>query len=154
MITPPVGTESYYTAMLETDAARYVINLLVGEAAAQDVAHVMLTSKDMGSELEAAHELRTGAEIVIGAVSSGEVPVINMNFNPLYLPNIETFQHMDVDEEGDIIEIDGFQNPFIAVTFKVQNENQRTSIDCKINWKQFTLPDMHEMINDRPQLLS
>lgn len=156
MITPPFSTPSFYTAVLENSAAEFIIGLLAPQMS-KDIKTVLLTSKDISSDIEATNELQLGVNAVMSRLLvDGEQPSIATEYNPMYMPNMaeKMLSDIEVDNDGDIICIAGFSNPFISMTLKTGSIEFPGSIDCKVNFKQFELPPMFELFNTEQKFLS
>lgn len=157
MITPPINTPSFYTAMLENSAAQFVTGLLTANDV-NDITHVLITSQNITSDVLAAHELQTGVDkVMLNVLRVGEAPQSEIKFNTIYLPTkvdsdlFDTVQH---DDEGDIIKIDGFLNPFISISIKLSTPDERGTIDANVNYKQFKLPTLDTLLSGKRFLTS
>jgi len=156
MITPPLNTQSFYTALFEKDAAKFVTGLM-SQSGSADVEQVLITSKDMTSDVEATNELQAAANEVMSNLVEDESEVDTVvHFNPIYLPAYDgnLFEMIDVDGEGDITAIAGFGNPFITMSLKKSCHENIDIIDAKVNWKQFQLPPINELLANKEVLLS
>lgn len=157
MITPPFKSPVFYTLLLEKPAAQFIVGLVASSFAKnEDIEQVMVTSQDFTSDIEATVELQTGAqEIASNLVDVDEQFDCATKFNPMYLPNKENiYEAVEVDDEGDVIEVDGFKNPFIAMTLQYSLENHPNVIDAKVTYKQFALPPLHAALEGKELALS
>jgi hypothetical protein len=157
MITPPFSTPSFYTALLEHDAARFVVGLITTNNAGKDIEQVLITSHDLPSDMHATNELRAGTDEVIShLLDEGEEADTEVHFNPMYLPVLKNdlFDKVELDSDGDITAVDGFGNPFISMALKLSIPDFPGIIDAKVNYKQFELPAMNEMLAQPNLLLS
>lgn len=152
MITPPFKNPIFYSLLLEKSAAQYVIGLVAESFAKNDdIEQVMVTSQDFTSDVEATVELQTGAqEIASNLVDVDEEFDCTAKYNPMYLPfNENIYDVVEVDDEGDVVEVAGFKNPFITMTLQYSLENQPNVIDAKVLYKQFNLPALHTALENK-----
>ena len=146
MITPPANTPSFYVALFEEPAARFVVGLVAESfGKTDDIREVMVTSKDFASDVLATVELQDGtSEIASHMVEIDEQCDVSTTYNPLFLPKTKSlYDTVEVDDDGDIVSIDGFHNPFTTVTIKMSIEDHPNFIDAKVVYKQFELPSLH-----------
>jgi hypothetical protein len=145
MITPPAGTKSFYAVLLENSAAKFAIGKLVTEAFSADIERVLVTSLDMVSDLEVASELFYAVE-QFNLLAIGQKPQIL--FNPLYLPggDEDIANGIDISEDGELNGIAGFTNPYTSMGLKLHDE-QIQLIDAKVNFQQFQLPALSDILN-------
>jgi hypothetical protein len=157
MITPPLSTPSFYSAIFEQPAAKFVIGLVAASFAKNDdIDQVLVTSKDFTSDIEATVELQNGTkEVASHLVDVDEEIDVASKFNPIFLPPTEDlYEKVEIDHEGDVIEIDGFTNPFAIMTMKISIEECPNVIEAKVNYKQFPMPPIHEALAGKEVLLS
>jgi len=157
VITPPLSTPSFYTAVFEHDAAHFVLGLLAGRDAVKDIEQLMVTSLDMPSDVQCTNELRAATDEVMSHVTDDADEVdTEIHFNPMYLPILKEnlFDKVEVDSDGDIVAIDGFGNPFISMSLKHSIPDFPGIVEARVNYKQFPLPPMNEMLEQHEQLLS
>ena len=144
MITPP--TSSFYVAMFKEQAARFVVSLLAPSFGKNsDVMDVMVTSKDFVSDVQAIVELQDSTSEIAGhMVEIDEELNVITKFNPLFMPKTgNLYDVVDVDDEGDVVSIDGFENPFTSMTIKYSVHDCQDFINARVVYRQFELPSLH-----------
>jgi hypothetical protein len=147
MIVPPISTQSFYTALLEKNAAQFIVNLL-SPSNIQDVDQVLIVSQSINSDVQATNELLYGVnEVMLNIANMDEHIETTVMYNPLYLPKADTLAAVDFDNNGNILTVDGFASPFISMTIKTNIKEQPPLIDAKVNYKQFELPMIANLEN-------
>lgn len=143
MIVPPMNTSAFYSVLFEEPLAAKLVKLLAPTAA--DVDKVILTSIDL-SDIEATNEL----DAAISGLLSDQEQKHMLHFNPIYLPvgADEISAKLEFDRDGDLAAVDGFESPFMTARIKVGTDDQNL-IDGSVNFNQFELPKMRDMIEMR-----
>ncbi len=158
MITPPLSAPSFYTAIFEGDAAKFVVGLVAESFAKNDdIKQVMVTSQDFTNDISAIVELEESTrEVVSHLVDADEIIDTVVKYNPLFLPHAESLHDVvETDEEGDIISVDGFSNPFSVMTMKHSVPEHPNVVEAKVVYKQFDLPPLiNELEGNKEVLLS
>jgi hypothetical protein len=151
MITPPALTPCFYTVLFEKQVASQLMKLMAPTAGG-DVEQVLVTSLDMGSDLQAANELQTAVDAMV--LSAGGEFDRQLTFNPLYLPMKpdKLAEQLEVTKEGEVQSVAGFANPFISMHLQLSTEECPDVVDGKICFKQFQLPQFTEMIENKTYL--
>jgi hypothetical protein len=148
MIFAPVGNTSIYQALFEKDAARFVAGL-VAPKTAHDIDQVLILSIDL-PDIQAINELQEGAKEVSFNIDSGDEGDTLTRFNPLYLPTEKDISaEVELDSDGDVEAIAGFDNPFVAMTLKHSQPEFLNIIDASVVYNEFFLPPMHEALNNK-----
>lgn len=148
MITPPQSTPSYYAALLEDEAANFVISLLCKSFHNKgEISQLLVTSKELGTDIEAANELQEGIDEIVNNITDFEEPSeVLVTHNPLYLPNVtDIYEHAELDDDGNITKIDGFTSPFISMQYSFSKEDHPNLIDGKVAYQAFNLPQMFSL---------
>lgn len=142
MIVPPASTPVFYTVLFEEPGAKKLAKLL--SPSSVDVQQIIVTSLDLGSDIEATNEL----DIAVRSLFEGQKYDHSMKFNPIYLPigGEELSTKLELDQEGDLTAIDGFTSPFISASIKLSIEDYPDAVDGSVNFKPFELPKMRELI--------
>lgn len=148
MITPPALTPCFYTVLFEKPIAAQLMKLMA-PITGGDIEQVLVTSLDMGSDIQAVCELQTGVDAMI--LSAGGEFDRKLTFNPLYLPMKpdELAMQLEVAKDGEIQSVAGFGNPFISMHLQLSTEACPDVVDGKICFKQFQLPQFTEMIENK-----
>lgn len=158
MITPPQNQPVFYSALLEETAASFVLGLLAPQSAMfGDVEQVMVTSLDFTSDITATVELKEAAqEIAFHLVDIDEEIDVAEKYNPIYLAKKgdKIYDDVVIDHEGDIIEIQGFADPFVTMSLNVSIEDAPNVISAKVKYKQFQLDDSLPDVLEREVTLS
>lgn len=151
MITPPASTPCFYTVLFERPIAHELMKLMAPKTGA-DIDQVLVTSLDMGSDLQAANELQAGVDSMV--LGTGLKFDQQMKFNPLYLPMKpnELAEKLEVTKDGNIQAVDGFANPYISMHLQLSTEERPDAVDGKICYKQFELPQFTEMLENNTYL--
>lgn len=149
MIIPPYSTPSFYTAAFNREAATELLRL-VSPGYANDAAQILITSLDLASDIEAVHECQSSVTHIAELIGCE----MKTTFNPIYLPTAaDLSDKVEYDEDGDVVKIDGFGNPFTAATFSCASEETKL-IEASVSYKQFSMPHVSEMLKRQPTLLS
>lgn len=151
MITPPSFVPCFYTVLFEKPATPQLMKLMAPTKGG-DIEQVLLTSKDIGSDVQAVHELEQGVDKVVAGIS---VSVDRQHlFNPIYLPMNpnDLAAKLEIDKDGDVHAVDGFSNPYISSHLQLSTEERPDMIDGKVCFKQFPLPQFNEMVEKQPLL--
>lgn len=149
MITPPNGTPSFYAAILEKPAAEFLVSLLAPQfVRGGDIKEAMITSMDFNNDVEATVELQTAVkEIADNLIDFHQEIDTAERFNPLFLPKTkDLYDLVEVNDDGEITTIDGFQNPFVVMYSKTSIENHPNVIEGRVVYRQFALPPLHESL--------
>jgi hypothetical protein len=143
MIVPPAGTPAFYTVLFEEPAAKKLAKLM--SPSSVDVEQIIVTSLDLGSDIEATNEL----DAAVRSLFEGQKYDHTMKFNPIYLPieGEELSTKLELDHDGDLTAIDGFASPYVSASIKLSIEDYPDVVDGAINFKQFELPTMRELID-------
>jgi hypothetical protein len=145
MITPPSTTKSFYTLLLHERAASSLLELFTNQDA---ISTVLVTSTSYDSDIQAAKELHKAVETILELSKVKLEP--STEFNPMYLPTAEPDDSkIEFDEEGDIVSVSGFNNPFIFSQVTVKHEDQ-DFIEAKVCYHQFPLPPLKELYEFEP----
>lgn len=140
MITPPHSTTAFYSMLLERGAAAPVLTLL--GATLVDVERLLVTSKDLASDIQAVNELTAAASVIEAALPTA---TRSTQHNPLYLPVAsDLLDQIDADTTGEITAIAGFNSPFITMTLALKEEGC-TMVEGKVVYRPFQLPALHEL---------
>jgi hypothetical protein len=147
MITPPATVASFYTVLFERPGAQELMKI-IAPLKGTDIEQVLITSLDIGTDLQAMEELQRSVTIVMEQV--GEPYDNTVTFNPLYLPmdSATLEEKLEVDTEGTIVSVDGFTNPFIAMSLQIASESCPDVVDAKVCYKQFMLPPYNEILTE------
>lgn len=158
MITPPETTACFYSAHFEKSAAQFMIGLLAESfSRVDDVAQVLITSVDFSSDVQATVELQEGLdEVSANIVLDDDEIEFYTKFNPIYLPNtINLLDVAELDDQGDVVSIDGFASPFVTMMITVSTDEMAHIIEGKVSYKQFDLPPIHVSLDaNRETVLS
>lgn len=151
MITPPAFVPCFYTVLFERPASPELMKLMA-PLKGGDIDQVLITSKDISSDVLATFELEEAVKKVVAGTGL-EFDRI-MSFNPIYLPMDpnDLAEKLEVDKGGDIESVAGFSNPFIASHLQLSTETRPDAIDAKVCYKQFPLPQFNEMVEKQPLL--
>lgn len=146
MITPPESTSCFYTAFFEKTAAQFVVGLLAESFSRNnDIEQALITSKDFPSDIECINELKNAVEDVSANIvlDDDEIEIIT-RFNPIFLPKeSDLYDVVDLNDEGDVIAIDGFASPYITMSLAVSTDEMANIIEGKVIYRQFNLPPAH-----------
>lgn len=151
MITPPAFVPCFYTVLFERPATPELMKLMA-PLKGGDIEQVLVTSKDISSDVLATSELEAGVQqIMAGAKLEFDR---QMSFNPIYLPMDpdDLAEKLEVDKDGDIQAVAGFSNPFISAHLQLSTESRPDVVDAKVCYKQFPLPQFNEMLETQPLL--
>lgn len=151
MITPPAFVPCFYTVLFEKPASPQLMKLMAPTKGG-DIEQVLVTSKDISSDIMAVHELENGVNQVVAGLA---VSVDRQHtFNPIYLPMDpnDLAEKLEVDKDGDIQAVAGFGNPYISSHLQLSTEERPDMIDGKVCFKQFPLPQFTEMVEKQPLL--
>jgi hypothetical protein len=148
MITPPLVVPSFYTALFERTGAQEIMKL-VAPTSGKDIDQVLVTSIDMASDLEASVELRDAIMKVMDG--AGVLFDEKLKFNPLYLPTDSDVlaEAMEVDDDGVVKSISGFDNPFITMNMSIMTADEGEAVLGKVCYKQFELPPYNDIFESR-----
>lgn len=149
MITRPGLTPTYYSAVFEHDAAKYLACLLAPKSG-NNISQVLVTSSDVTSDIEAINELENGAKTVLDAISTTFEN--ERKFNPLYMPYSpdELAGMLEVDTQGEIKAVDDFENPFIYMELDIHTPKVDAIVSGKVCYHPFALPDFTEIFETEP----
>jgi hypothetical protein len=149
MITPPHSIGVFYTALFEKPIA-HAIAKLMSPTAFGDINQVLVTSLDIGSDIEATNEIDVATSSLVQAVEHDRA----LTFNPIYLPMKadKLAEKLDISKEGEVQAVDGFANPFIIASIKISMPDAPEVIDAKVCYKQFELPSFRDMVEETPLL--
>ena len=141
MIVPPMNTGAFYSVLFEEPIAVKLVKLLAPTAS--DVDKVILTSIDL-SDIEATNEL----DAAVSGLLSDQEQKHTLHFNPIYLPLSadEITTKLEFDRDGDLAAVDGFESPFMSARIRVSTDQHQNLIDGSVNFNQFELPKMRDMI--------
>ena len=149
MITPPAGTQSFYAAILEKPAAEFLIGLLAPEfVKTEHIKEAMITSADFRSDIEAAVELQEAVKEITDNITDFDQQSETIDrFNPLFFPKTkDLYSVAELDDTGEVIAIDGFQNPYIVMHSRTSTELYPNVIEGRVVYRQFELPSMQESL--------
>ena len=152
MITPPQSTPSFYTAVFNGIAAMEIIRS-VSPVYAKDIKQILVTSLDMPSDVHAINECQTSVDRIASLIG---IDRSSIKFNPMYLPapNIDLADSLEVDNEGDIVKVDGFGNPFVSATISCSSDENLDLIEANVCYKPFEMPPVTEMLQQKKVLLT
>lgn len=147
MITPPLATQSYYVALFEKPLAQ-IISGLLAPTFNKDIETVMVNSIDMDSDITATVEMQGAANAVIKLAGIEDVDQL-IEFNPMYLPVSpdKMFDNVELDNDGDITSVSGFDNPYVSAKMTASSPEFPVFMDAKINYHQFALPEARELFS-------
>jgi hypothetical protein len=148
MITPPALTPCFYTVLFERPIAHELMKRMAPTKGG-DIDQVLVTSLDMGSDMQAANELQAAVDSMVQG--TGLKFDRELKFNPLYLPISanELAEKLEVSKDGEIQSVAGFANPFISMHLQLSTEERPDAVDGKICFKQFELPQFSEMLENK-----
>lgn len=147
MIIAPPNTPSFYSMLLQKDAAEFVISLasdLSKDELKNVIKRVLVSSSDFSSDVSATLELQSSLnELKQQLYSDLEV---KENFNPLYLPHEkDLYDCIEVKDNGDVYS-KGFNGPFVVMTGDISDEDG-TLIESKVMFREFTIPEFEDAMN-------
>jgi hypothetical protein len=145
MINIPSYIESYYQIEFH-DCGAECFAMHFGLDGSEYIEDVLLTSDEINSEIYAHNEISDGVAKILADLGPYTVET---KFNPVYhpMPKDELSELIQLGDEGKIIEIGGFTNPFVftETDWKMKDVSQ---VSAEIYFPPFELPSFNELIKE------
>lgn len=138
MIIPPLSSKANYAVNLHGEVAHAALNQLL--TLPEVIQQVYIVSKSSDTDIELTNEVSAAIQKLVKEEDSAAA--CETKFNPLYLPRTEAIENLvEYNEEGDVISIDGFTNPYTTISIEAIS-HERLVARAVVTLTEFDLPDL------------
>lgn len=147
MIQPPLGTECAVSIMLKKDASKSFLQMHLSDFPSDDIDTCWLFSTEYSSDIPAINDVSELVKLIQPSLPIDTDYV--ENYNPIYVPSKIEADDIEFDEDGDIIGVGGFNNPFLICEIMLKLEED-VLVKGKVIYDEFFLPDLSAsvLLND------